>query len=469
MNVINFTGDAWEARVGDGDPYEDALRIADAVGELAHELNPDARVYVGFDSRSLSRSLAPEMAEVVAGHGITCYVSDACCPSCVLAEAVRLDSKAIGGIMLTAGNKPADYFGIRVCMADGSPATSGDTDVLESHVVPELPSARGEAEPVDLMTRYLERTSGFIDGYAIAVQTPLVVCDPMYGSMCGHAARLLGSLGARVIEIHADDEDDFGGLHPDAAEPWIDECEQVVGDQGAAWGVAIDGAGERIALIDELGRYVTPHKMLALIMGYLVRERGITGRMVVPIFVSSVVRRQAARLGLQLTVTPAGYMWMREEMLAGNVVCAGDALGGVGIPALGLERDALAAAAVLADCIARDGRPLSVISDALDEELGRMYYGRREVRMGAGAIQMLRNYLPGLNPAEMAGMKAVSVSHSAGSLRVELEGDAWVLVRPSASSPTALVCAEAPTKTDRDALLDAGAALALEPLELGKE
>ena len=66
MNVINFTGDAWEARVGDGDPYEDALRIADAVGELAHELNPDARVYVGFDSRSLSRSLAPEMAEVVA-------------------------------------------------------------------------------------------------------------------------------------------------------------------------------------------------------------------------------------------------------------------------------------------------------------------------------------------------------------------------------------------------------------------
>ena len=112
MNVINFTGDAWEARVGDGDPYEDALRIADAVGELAHELNPDARVYVGFDSRSLSRSLAPEMAEVVAGHGITCYVSDACCPSCVLAEAVRLDSKAIGGIMLTAGNKPADYFGI---------------------------------------------------------------------------------------------------------------------------------------------------------------------------------------------------------------------------------------------------------------------------------------------------------------------------------------------------------------------
>ena len=82
---------------------------------------------------------------------------------------------------------------------------------------------------------------------------------------------------------------------------------------------------------------------------------------------------------------------------------------------------------------------------------------------------MLRNYLPGLNPAEMAGMKTISVSHSAGSLRVEFEGDAWVLVRPSASSPTALVCAEAPTKADRDALLDAGAALALEPLELGKE
>lgn len=466
MNVINFVGDAWEVRLDDGDPHEDALRIADALGKLVREVNPAGSVTIGYDTRPLSAALAREMGEVIAGQGLVCRVSDTHCPSTVLAASVRRDPEAAAGIMLTAGNRPADYFGIRIRMADGSAATSVDTDTLEEYIVPELPSVRGEVEMVDLMTRCLEETSSFVGGEAIAAASPLVVCDPMYGSLTNHAARLFGSLGARVVEIHNDGEKDFGGLHPEAAEPWIDDCEQAVVDEGAAFGIALDGAGERLALVDDLGRFVSPHKMLALVMRYLVQERGMSGRMVAPVFMSSIVRRQAKALGMQLTMTPAGYAWMREEMLAGDVVCAGDALGGVGIPAMSLERNALGAAAVLVDYIARDGRKLSEISDELEAELGHMEYGRRDVRMGSGDIQMLRNLLPGLNPSSMAGLETVSVSHSQDSLRAEFEGGLWVLVRPSRNNPVARVYAEAPTKAERDELLEAGAALATSPLSV---
>ncbi len=467
MNVINFNGDYWGTRLDDGDPSEDVLRIADALGKLIHEVNPEGNVLIGYDTRPLSAPLAREMGEVIAGHGIKARVSDSYCPAGVLADAVRLDPKATAGVMLTAGNRPGDYFGMRIRMADGSAATSSETDVLEDLIVPELPSTRGEVEMVDLMGPTLSQYASFVGGEAIAKVSPLIVCDPMHGALSSYASRLLGGLGARVIEIHQGEKPDFGGLHPVAAEPWIDDCEQAVIDEGAAFGFALDGAGERLSLIDEKGNLVSSHKMLALVMRYLVSERGLSGRMCSPVFMSSLIRRQAAALGMQLTMTPAGYTWMRDEMLAGDVICAGDALGGIGIPALGLERNALGTAAVLADLIARDGRPLSQISQSLEDELGHMEYGRRDVRMGAGDIQMLRNLLPGINPGSMAGLEPVSVSHSQDSMRAEFEGDAWVLIRPSRNNPMARVYAEAQTKALRDELLDAAANLATNPLAMG--
>ena len=464
MSVINFLGDAWYVRVNEGEPHADALRIASALGRLVRDRQPEGTVVIGYDTRPLSAAIALEMGEVISGYGISTRVSEGHIPASLLNEAVRRDRGAVAGIMLTAGNRPADYFGIRICMADGSAATSADTDRLEEYIVPELPSARGEVEFIDLVNPYLEDVSNLIEGDAIAQEEPLVICDPMYGAQVSLARRLMSSLGARVVEIHADDAEDFGGIHPMTAEPWIDDCEQAVVEKGATCGIALDGAGERIALVDERGNYVSPHKTLALLMSYLSKVRGCEGRMVAPVFVSSIVRRQAQKLGLPLTVTPIGYAWMREEVAEGDVMCAGDAVGGVCVPQLGYDRDALAAAVLLMDCIARDGRCVSEIVEELDRELGKMEYGRKELRLGAGEVQMLRVALPGVNPPELAGMTVESVSHPAGCLRLGLEGEAWVLIAPSPSAPTVLVVAEAASRDVRDLLLTAASSLARSPL-----
>ena len=179
MSVINFLGDAWYVRVDEGEPHADALRIASALGRLVKDRQPEGNVVIGYDSRPLNAAIALEMGEVVASYGIKARVSDVHCPASVLNEAVRRDREAVVGVMLTAGNRPADYFGVRICMADGSAATSSDTDLLESYIVPELPMSRGEVELIDLVSRYLEEVSSLVDDEAIRAQSPLVVCDPM--------------------------------------------------------------------------------------------------------------------------------------------------------------------------------------------------------------------------------------------------------------------------------------------------
>ena len=463
MRVINFVGDTWCAKVDEGDSREDALRIASAVGRLAREANPEGVVYVGYDMRPLSSGLAREVGEVVAAYGVTVRLSDTHCPLSALSEATRRDARSFGALMLTAGSHSVDYFGIRVRVADGSAAGADEIDELEATVVPEVPAARGEVELVDLMTPHLEAISAFVGSKASAAAAPVVVCDPMYGALGSHAARLLASMGAQVVELHNDGDTDFAGIHPEVVEPWIDDCEQAVVEHGASFGIALDGGGDRLALIDERGRLVTPHMMLALVMQYLVREKGMGGRMVAPIFVSTMVRRQAERLGLPLTITSPGYLWMRDEMLSGDVVCSGDAIGGVSIPAIGLERDALAAAAVLTECIAADGRPLSEIVAELDPDLGHMEYGYRNVRLGSGEAQVLRNALPGVNPSLLAGKAPVEVSHP-GGIMARFEDGSWLMVRPSKTASLVRIYAEAPDPASRDALLSAGAELARSPM-----
>lgn len=469
MRPINFDRNTWLSRLDEGDCREDLLRIAAALGQFVQETQPESTIYVGYDTRAVSVELADDFAALIASYDLVVKLSETHCPVPALCGAVRKDPEAFAGIILTAGSRPFDYAGLRIYAGDGSAPTSADMDELEEYIVPEVSPARGSVTKVDVITPYLETIGAFFSGEAIAQKEPLIVCDSMYGPTASYGPRLLGGLGAKTIEIHGEPDETQGSLHPEAAEPWIDDCEQMVLESGAALGVCFDGAGERMALIDDKGRYVTPHLMLAIIMEYLVEARGITGRMVAPIFLSSVVKRQAERLGMTLTITPAGYMWMREEMLAGDVVCAGDALGGIGIPSVALERDPLSAAAALVDAIMLDGRKLSDIVDELDDEIGHMEYGMRNVRMGSGDIQTLRNIMPGINPQQVAEKTPAKVIHAADSLRLEFDDDSWVLIRPSRTSSIARIYAEASTPAQRDELLSAGEAIALNPFASAQE
>ncbi len=114
--------------------------------------------------------------------------------------------------------------------------------------------------------------------------------------------------------------------------------------------------------------------------------------------------------------------------------------------------------------MAKTGKTLGRLAEDLADQVGHMEYGRRDLRLDGASLQMFLNMLPGLNPQRVAGMRPVEVSHKDG-LRLRFADDSWLLVRPSGTEPLIRVYAEAPTVAARDALLDAGCAMAMgEPL-----
>lgn len=457
-HIIRFGNDGWHARFDEDFTTENVVRVADALGLLWGDAHPGATVFVGYDTRHDARALAREIAGVLAGYGLDVRLSIGVSPTPAVGWACSHDASAIGGVVLTASERSCEYGGILVRMGDGGPASHDLLDQVEQ-LVPNVPTeVRGSYVETDFVGSYLADLALLVDGCAIAAARPRVVVDPMHGSGTDRLAEVLKGLGCVVTQIHGERSEDFGGIHPEPADPWADDCEQAVVSTGAELGVLLDGDGDRAALVDETGRILSPHELAPLMLGCLVEGHGKMGRVVTTLSCSASIVRQAERLGCEHVSVPVGFTRIYREMLEGDVLLGVEEYGGLSIPVHLRERDGLFVCLLAVELVARTRKPLSVLVGEMRSKIGRMCYTRRDVRMDSAATQAFRMILPGLNPESVAGRIPVEVSHADG-LRLQFDDDSWVLMRPSRTDSVVRVYAEAPTEEERDALLEATCAI----------
>lgn len=457
--MIHFGTDGWRART-DGDFNDDnVIRVADAAGIVWSRAQPGAIVYVGFDTRPHAEDFARLAARVLAGHGLVAKVSDRYSPTPALSWTVARDDRACGGLMITGSHNPNDYLGIKLRVGDGGAGSAEFYEELERTIDPDPTDARGPIGVTDFVTPYLDHLTTLVDGDVIASARLKVVYDPMYGAARRYLPNVLRALGVEVAEIHGKPDEGMDDIHPEPIEPWVDDCEQTVVATGAQAGLLNDGDGDRVGAVDERGRFVSPQKIIALILGHLSVNRGLTGRVVLNLSSSVVPRHVAKALGCRLSIKPIGFKHIYEEMLKRDVLLGGEEAGGIGISSHMPERDGLLMNLLLCELMAEEGKSLGELVDMLEQSCGRYCYARRDLRLPSEVIEMLRTLLPGLNPPMVAGRAPVAVSHMDG-LRLEFDDESWLLLRPSGTEPLVRVYAEAPTIELRDKLLDAGCDIA---------
>lgn len=458
-SILHFGTDGWRARL-DGDfTDENVIRIADAAGAYWARQSAGAIVYVGYDTRRDAERFACLAGRVLAGYGLVVKVCDRYVPTPALCWTVGCDARAVGGLMVTGSHNPNDYQGIKLRVADGGIGTAEFYNEIERSIEADPSERRGSIERVDYLTPYFDHLYSLVDTQAIADAGLKIVYDPLYGSASKYFADLVRAMGIDAIEIHGEEDAEADSTHPEPVEPWVDDCERMVVSTGAAAGLVNDGDGDRVGAVDEHGRFVSPQKIIALLLGHLCINRGMSGRVVLTSSSSTLTRRMAEKLGCKLTIKPVGFGHIYSEIRKGDVLLGGEEAGGIGVPAYMPERDGLFMNLLLCELMAVTGKTLGELVDDLEEQYGRYYYMRRDLRVDAGVVEMLRMMLPGLNPPVVAGRVPVSVSHRDG-LRLGFADDSWLLLRPSGTEPMVRIYAEAPSIELRDELLDAGSDIA---------
>jgi phosphomannomutase len=395
---------------------------------LAGELRAGA-VVVSRDGRPSGEMLVRAAASALAECGRAVIdIGIAPTPTCGLA--VR-QLRAAGAVQVTASHNPGQWNGLKFFGADGRVITARVGEAVKQRQqsgVRQPSEKRGRiTKDPNALTWHQERVTAALDAGRLRRAGLRVFVDANGGAGGPLSRNLLVALGCDVT-AHACDAD---GRFRHEAEPTEDNVREIgplVKRAKANVGFVLDPDADRLAILDETGRYIGEELTLALAVSYRLRQQ--RGPVVINMSTSRVTEDVARSHGTACYRSAVGEANVVERMLEVGAVIGGEGNGGVIDPRIGYVRDAFIAMGLILSLLAESGQPLSTLVAELPA-----YFIVKE------KYDVERNRLTSVLEGLMRRFPEARVDRGDG-LRLDWP-DRWVHVRPSNTEPVVRVIAEA--------------------------
>ena len=137
----------------------------------------------------------------------------------------------------------------------------------------------------------------------------------MNGTGNGYLEDLLSGGSLKVKTIRGEIDVTFGGINPEPMMPQLEPLAKEVLKNNALIGLATDGDADRVGAMSEKGDYISTHKILAILLYYLVEKKKLSGGVVVTFSQSVLVKKMAKHYGLKLYEVPIGFKNIAELMI----------------------------------------------------------------------------------------------------------------------------------------------------------
>ena len=415
-----------------------AADLARAFAELTKKRirQPRPAFCLGRDSRPSSPMLARAVAEGLAAAG--CDVIDLGVAATPTVSVMIGELGAAGGFVVTASHNPPEWNGLKCLAADGMAPGPQDVEAIARRFR-ERSSAAAEGSAVCREAHgdrtHTERVLAHVDPEAIRAAGFTVVLDSINGAGGGVGRLLLERLGCTLIHLHGEPTGDFAH-DPEPTEANLVELARETARRGAAVGFGQDPDADRLAVVDETGRYIGEEYTVVLAAKQLLDQRGGTA-IVVNLSTSRLIDDLAAGYaGARVLRTPVGEAHVAEAMRRAGAVIGGEGNGGVIFPPVCWVRDSLSAMALVLGLLAARKSPLSAIVGSLP----RYTMLKRKLDLeGIGGPEAL--------PAALAKVTEAARGRTDTTDGVRIDYDeGWVHLRPSNTEPIVRIIAEAKTQ-----------------------
>jgi phosphomannomutase len=421
--------------VGDGLDPNYIVHFAQAVGILAER----GAIVVGRDGRATGSMLK---RAVLAGlESVGCRVIDVGIAATPTVGYLVRHLNAAAGLEITASHNPVEWNGLKPFSKEGAVFNEAQGKSLlallerDSFELSRWNSlGRTEGRP-DAGDAHLAKVLEQVDVDAIRRRRLKVVLDCNHGSGGVLGPKLLESLGCEAVVLGGTPDGAFE--HP--AEPLKENLVglgEVVRSRGADVGFAQDPDADRLAIVDNRGRYIGEELTLALCADYVLSRR--PGPLVVNGSTSRVSADIAARHQCAFHRSAVGEANVVARMREVGAVFGGEGNGGVIELQVGYVRDSLVGMAYVTAGLAGvgTGQPRS-LADWVDSFPSYTIVKDKLTcpadRVQAASAALERKY------------SDATATHGDG-LRLDWP-DRWVQVRASNTEPILRVIAEAPDES----------------------
>jgi phosphomannomutase/phosphoglucomutase len=329
------------------------------------------------------------------------------------------------GVMVTASHNPPDYNGCKVVlqgqMIEGDQLGAIERRIRQRDLVEQAP---GGYQQRDLAPAYIEHVERDV---TVARGLKLVV-DGGNGAASRLAPALYRALGCEVFELNCD----LGGGFPNGQVPDPSRAENVrdlsaaVGAKGADLGLAFDGDGDRLGVVDSNGRFIAMDRVMMLFAADVLSRNPGTD-VVYDVKCTHLLAAEILRSGGRPVMWQSGHSRLKAKLHETGALLAGELSGHV----IFQERwfgfdDAIYAGARLLELLALDPRPSADVFATLPDTVGTpellLPLQEGEPQRVMGQVLALADRLEGVTVKTVDG------------LRAEFDGG-WGLVRASNTQP----------------------------------
>lgn len=395
--------------------------LGQAIGSVA-AANQQDRVVVGYDGRASSPRLAAALRAGLMAAGRTVIDIGEVPTPLVYFATYHLNTGA--GIAITGSHNPPDYNGLKTVINHGPFWGDAIKDLSRRLREDDLVYGEGSTESVDIRPAYQEKIQ-----QGITLTRPLkVVVDCGNGVPGGLAPEVLQSLGAEVIPLYCEVDGQFPNHHPDPSLPEnLQDLIRTVQTQSADVGIAFDGDGDRLGVVDEQGHIIWADRQMMLYARDVLRDR--PGEAIIfDVKCSGALATVIKEAGGRPLMWKTGHSLIKEKLRETGAPLAGEMSGHLFFNDrwYGFD-DALYAAARLLEILAADTRPASVIFAELPEPLSTP-----EIRLDLQEGEPHRLITAIMHQAE--AQRATAEVTTLDGLRMDF-ADGWGLVRASNTQP----------------------------------
>ncbi|MCB1856673.1 MAG: phosphomannomutase/phosphoglucomutase [Gammaproteobacteria bacterium] len=396
---------------------------AQACGEQTVIIARDGRHSSELLSEALSRGLVESGREVV-DLGLV--------PTPVVYFATHfLGSNS--GVMVTGSHNPPEYNGLKIVIGGEALAEGRIKDLHRRIQEGDLVSGTGARREQDLLPDYISRISEDVQ-----LLTPMkVVVDCGNGVSSVVAPALLRVLGCDVVELFCHVDGNFPNHHPDPGDPRnLQALIDCVRNEGADLGIALDGDGDRLGIVDSQGNIIWPDRLLMLLArDVLLRQPGAD--VIYDVKSSRHLASEILTYGGRPIMWKSGHSLIKEKMRETGAVLAGELTGHIYFQErwYGFD-DGLYAAARLLEVLSGEGVSSAEVFAQLPESVST---AELHAPVGEGRGPSLVGAL--LERGQFPDAKLVTID----GIRAEFQ-DGWGLVRPSNTGPNLVFRFEADDK-----------------------
>lgn len=351
---------------------------------------------------------------------------------------------------VTASHLPKEWNGVKFFHSDGMGYLEH-----ENFLVRDV-SLRGEKNQKEGNLSE-ENPEKIIDNYITHVTSRIrlrkklkVVLDCGNGMAGLVAPQLFRKAGAQVEVVYGNLDGTFPNRNPEPAEDELRELRKQV--SGRDLGIAYDGDGDRMLLVDDKGRKVNPEQTAYLLLNFALNSE--EGPVAANVECTMAVNKVASALGKEVIRFPVGHPYLVDCTKKNNACFGMEFTGHYVVPSIFPFDDSLAISLLTAATLSRAAKPLSEIAS----EVTMRPFRRINFACGDsekfGVIENLKEKLSG----EYKDMNTMD------GIRVDFP-DGWVLIRASNTEPAIRLTAEAESERKLEEIINGFSAILKKEIE----